>query len=119
LKKQFYIGAYALVMLPNQSFVFFRKLKGQYYGLYDLPGGGAELGENPEDVEHTIKRELFEELGVDTSECDIEYLGHKVVSFANLIHSGYIYVVKLTKMFELSKLDRKGQGEILLIQKNR
>lgn len=51
-------GAYALVQKGNELLLV-QKKSGPYRGLWDLPGGGIEFGESPEEA---VKRELLEEV---------------------------------------------------------
>ena len=55
------IGCYGFIINDNKI-ALIRKSRGGYKGLLDLPGGGVEYGETPEE---TLKRELMEEAGVE------------------------------------------------------
>ena len=50
-------GAYG-ILLRDSAILLTRKKSGPYKGLWDLPGGGIEFGETPEEA---LKRELLEE----------------------------------------------------------
>ena len=60
LVKSKHVGCYA-VARKDDKVLLIRKGRGPYTGLLDLPGGGIEYGEKPDD---TIKREFMEEVGV-------------------------------------------------------
>jgi 8-oxo-dGTP pyrophosphatase MutT (NUDIX family) len=55
------IGVYAAV-LQEQSILLIEKKSGCYKGLLDLPGGGIEFTESPEEA---LKRELLEEVALE------------------------------------------------------
>ena len=54
-----HLGVYALIFSEDQSeILLIEKSRGPYKGLYDLPGGSLEPGEN---LEQTLVREVKEE----------------------------------------------------------
>lgn len=55
------VGCYGLI-INGDKIALIKKSRGGYKGLLDLPGGGIEHGETPEE---TLKRELLEEAGVE------------------------------------------------------
>lgn len=63
-------GIYAIITsepadsAPQILVVF--KARGPYQGLFDLPGGTPEVGENPKE---TLVREVKEETGLDVKSC--------------------------------------------------
>ncbi len=59
--KSKHVGCYGVIRKDNRV-VLIRKARGAYTGKLDLPGGGIEYGEVPEE---TLKRELFEEAGIE------------------------------------------------------
>ncbi|MBA3237691.1 MAG: NUDIX domain-containing protein [Parachlamydiaceae bacterium] len=61
LKEVTRIGAYGIA-LKEDSILLVDKIQGPYTGLLDLPGGGVESGEHPED---TLKREFVEEVAME------------------------------------------------------
>jgi 8-oxo-dGTP diphosphatase len=87
--------------IENQSgqlFIARRKLGKELEGFWEFPGGKIELGESPES---SLKRELFEEFGLN---CEIkEFVGESVfdypkfrirlLGFRVLIISGEFYLV--------------------------
>ena len=58
--KSKHVGCYGIARRDDKVLLI-RKGRGPYTGLLDLPGGGIEYGEKPDD---TIKREFMEEVGV-------------------------------------------------------
>jgi 8-oxo-dGTP pyrophosphatase MutT (NUDIX family) len=63
-------GAYG-ILLKDSKILLTLKRRGPYQGLWDLPGGGIEFGETPEQA---LKRELLEE--VSTVAERFEFLYH-------------------------------------------
>jgi len=55
-----YVGAYG-VLVQDESVLLVKKMRGPYEGSLDLPGGGIEHGEHPDD---TVRREFWEETGL-------------------------------------------------------
>ena len=62
-------GAYG-ILLKESKILLTLKRSGPYEGLSDLPGGGIEYGETPE---HTLKRELLEEVGTAVERFEFFY----------------------------------------------
>jgi len=61
------------VVLREGQVLLIRKARGPYAGLWDLPGGGIEFGESPEEA---VLREFQEETGlavVDLALCGTYY----------------------------------------------
>lgn len=61
------LGAYGLV-INEGKILLIKKSGGPYDGKLDLPGGTIEFCEKPEE---TLKRELFEEVGIDVTNCKL------------------------------------------------
>lgn len=61
MKKDRYIGAYGILINDNKIALITKK-GGPYKGKLDLPGGGFEYGETPN---QTVTREIKEELGIE------------------------------------------------------
>ena len=59
--KSTHIGAYGIIINDNKV-ALIRKARGGYKGKLDLPGGGIEHIETPEE---TLKREIMEEVGIE------------------------------------------------------
>lgn len=82
LKKR--IGAYGIA-LQNNHLLLITKGNGIFQGLLDLPGGGIEEGETPQEA---LVRELREEVAMSFSSCkpiiittfqapaDFQFVGH-------------------------------------------
>jgi len=60
MKKQTYIGVYALIK-NSDKILFIKKSRGPYTGQWDLPGGGLNFGETSLDG---LRREVLEETGL-------------------------------------------------------
>lgn len=58
-----YVGAYGIILKDNKI-ALIRKAGGGYKGKLDLPGGGIEHTETPEE---TLKRELLEEIEAEVT----------------------------------------------------
>lgn len=69
--QQFHLGVYGVYVRDDEVLVI-KKSKGPYKGLYDLPGGRIEHGEN---VEETLEREFAEEIGISHLQSK-EFLGY-------------------------------------------
>ena len=67
-------GSYAIV-LKDSKILLTLKRSGPYQGLWDLPGGGIEFGETPEDA---LKREFLEEVGIVVER--FEFLYHSTAT---------------------------------------
>jgi len=67
MKEYKQLGAYALIT-KNDKILLINKVSGPYDGLLDLPGGTIEFGETPEDA---LKRELFEEVGIEIKDYEL------------------------------------------------
>lgn len=58
--KSTHVGAYGFI-IKNDSVALIKKARGGYIGLLDIPGGGIEHLESPDEA---LMRELMEEAGV-------------------------------------------------------
>ena len=67
VKKITYLGAYGLIF-KGGKLLLTEKTKGPYTGLWDLPGGGIEFGESPEEA---LTREIKEEVALAASELEL------------------------------------------------
>lgn len=70
-------GVYG-VLLQDSKMLLNRKKSGPYEGLWDLPGGGIEFGESPEE---TLKRELLEESALSINGIDLFHIATAVGSY--------------------------------------
>lgn len=61
------LGAYGLI-IDNGKILLIKKSGGPYDGKLDLPGGTIEFCEKPEEA---LKRELLEEVGIETLEYEL------------------------------------------------
>lgn len=57
------MGVYGVILKQNHILLIEKKA-GCYQGLLDLPGGGIEFGESPQEA---LKRELQEEVAIDAT----------------------------------------------------
>lgn len=60
MEKQTHFGIYAVILDSRNNLTTVKKTRGNYEGLYCLPGGSPEDGETSEE---TLHREIGEELG--------------------------------------------------------
>lgn len=65
--KKVRVGSYGLI-IKDKKIALIKKARGGYKGLLDLPGGGIEHGESPNDA---LIREIKEEAGVDVSNYEL------------------------------------------------
>ena len=95
MRKHIHIGCYGIIEQDNKI-VLIKKARGPYTGKLDLPGGGFEYGETPQEC---VTREVLEETGLeiesleladafafncvwnDTNEGDVEELHHVAIFF--------------------------------------
>lgn len=96
-RKHTHIGSYGIIT-NNKQIILIKKARGGYTGLLDLPGGGIEHTENPDE---TLKREIMEEVGITIN-------NHKLLTilsnnitwnirdnyYEDLHHIGIIYLIK-------------------------
>ena len=98
IKKHTHIGAYGIV--NNHNYIaLIKKGRGGYTGLLDLPGGGIEHNETPNE---TLIRETMEEIGAKIKNYQLldviaNNLTWKVKDnyYEDLHHIGVIYIVKV------------------------
>ena len=96
-RKHTHIGAYGIITKNNQI-VLIKKARGGYTGKLDLPGGGIEHTESPEDA---LKRELNEEAGVTIKDYQLLNVRSANITwkikenyYEDLHHIGILYLVK-------------------------
>lgn len=95
LKEVTRIGAYGIALKDN-SILLINKVKGPFTGLLDLPGGGIEAGEHPEEA---LKREFAEEVvmkfrsTIFVERCSFQFEVNKDGQNFYFYHYGYLYQV--------------------------
>ena len=106
--KKIRVGSYGLIIKDNKV-ALIKKAVGGYKGLLDLPGGGIEHGEEPEEA---LIRELKEEAGVDVTSYELLTVTSKRLkwhddNFNEDLHQiGILYKVELKDY----KLREDGDG---------
>ncbi len=104
VNKKTRIGAYGLIIRENKI-ALIKKARGGYKGLLDIPGGGIEHGESPEE---TLIREIKEEAGADVLNYELlDVKSNRIVwhdeTFNEDLHQiGILYKVEL-KDYNLKK----------------
>lgn len=110
--KKKHIGCYGIVTNDKKETLLIEKARGAYKGKLDLPGGGIEYGESPEE---TLKREFLEEVGVSINEFELFLVKTNYVVWSDeeynedLQHVGIIYKVKLNKA-DYDKIKKNADG---------
>ncbi len=77
-------GAYGILSRDSKILLTLKR-SGPYQGLWDLPGGGIEFGETPENA---LKRELLEEVALAAEQ--LEFL-HTSTATGEYSHRGELY----------------------------
>lgn len=96
MKKYRHLGVYGTI-IENDKILLIRKSRGAYTGKLDLPGGGIEHGETPEEC---LKREIEEETGLIVNSFQLEdvlsinFDWQDTDDIENLHHLGIIYNVR-------------------------
>ncbi len=90
-----------------------KKSRGPYIGKWDLPGGGFEFGESPEE---TLKREVMEETGFTVLNQKLLNVLSHTVTYKNIDgekeivhHIGILYSIEIDA--DIEKLKDFGDGE--------
>ena len=97
VNKKIRVGAYGLIIRENKI-ALIKKARGGYKGLLDIPGGGIEHGESPEE---TLIREIKEEAGADVLNYELlDVKSNRIVwhdeTFNEDLHQiGILYKVEL------------------------
>ena len=97
VNKKIRVGAYGLIIKDNKI-ALIKKARGGYKGLLDIPGGGIEHGESPEE---TLIREIKEEAGADVLNYELlDVKSNRIVwhdeTFNEDLHQiGILYKVEL------------------------
>jgi len=119
-----HVGAYGII-IENNKIALIKKARGGYIGKLDLPGGGIEHTETPDEA---LKRELIEEIGcsiknyklLDVTATNIKWLMEKDV-YEDLHHIGILYVVELNEdnlKSDADGLDSEGANWYLIDELN-
>ncbi|HWI61382.1 MAG TPA: NUDIX domain-containing protein [Symbiobacteriaceae bacterium] len=98
-----YVGAYG-VLIQNQAVLLVKKMRGPYEGSLDLPGGGIEHGEHPEDA---VRREFWEETGLLVR--TVRQLPPFSRVVGDLHHLGFFYEVALVRDTDPLKTEPDGE----------
>lgn len=92
-----HIGAYG-VLIRNGKIVLISKARGGYLGKLDLPGGGIEHKETPEEA---LCREVMEEAGLKVLKCQLlDVVTNNLIwkmtkdTIEDLHHFGILYTIK-------------------------
>ncbi len=92
-----HVGAYGII-IKNDKIALVKKARGGYKGKLDLPGGGIEHTELPEEA---LKREVLEEAGININHYTLFNVYATNIMwemeenlFEDLHHIGVIYLVK-------------------------
>jgi len=100
-----HLGVYGIVKCDNKILLI-KKVEGPYMGLLDLPGGGLEFGETPE---QTLIREMQEETGLDVTNyklsfCDSLCFYHNATNdktTVELHHIGIFYEITVDSLLDV------------------
>lgn len=110
MKEIFRLGAYG-VLIKDSKILFTLKKKGPYKDCWDLPGGGIEFKETPEEA---LKRELIEETALEGTGlellCVLTNLGkyEDKGTFYQFHHIGIIYKVNSIYLLPNARPEEKG-----------
>ena len=96
-----HIGAYGII-IHDEKIALIKKARGGYKGKLDLPGGGIEHTETPEE---TLKRELWEEAEVKIKDYELLTVSSVNINWEmdpglweDLHHIGILYTVKVEEL---------------------
>lgn len=115
--KQFkHLGAYGLI-IKERKIVLIKKKGGPYNEKLDLPGGTIEWGETPE---HTLIRELNEEVGIDVTNYELFDANSVVLEWMHkeelekVHHLGIFYKILdyNNDVLEKNKIDEKNDDSL-------
>jgi len=103
--KRTHLGVYGIVKYKDKLLLI-KKAEGPYTSLYDLPGGGFEFGETPEQV---LIREMLEETGLSITNYKLSFCGSlcfehnltKDKSTVELHHIGMFYEVVIDGLIDV------------------
>ena len=115
--KQFkHLGAYGLI-IEERKIVLIKKKGGPYNEKLDLPGGPIEWGETPE---HTLIRELNEEVGIEVTNYELFDANSVVLEWMHkeelekVHHLGIFYKILdyNNDVLEKNKIDEKNDDSL-------
>ena len=115
--KQFkHLGAYGLI-IEERKIVLIKKKGGPYNEKLDLPGGTIEWGETPE---HTLIRELNEEVGIEVTNYELFDANSVVLEWMHkeelekVHHLGIFYKILdyNNDILEKNKIDEKNDDSL-------
>ena len=92
------VGVYAIIIRDSSILLTEKGKGGCYEGLFDLPGGGIEFGETPQE---TLCREVLEEVGMTFD---------SMLFFDNL---SCAFDVPINKLKSLHMCEQNGQDELV------
>jgi len=100
-----HLGVYGIVKHSNKLLLI-KKAYGPYANLFDLPGGGVEFGEKPEQA---LVREMSEETGLNITNyklsfCDSLCFKHNAASdksIKELHHIGIFYEIAVEALVDV------------------
>lgn len=112
--KKTHVGAYGII-IHDEKIALIRKARGGYKGKLDLPGGGIEHMETPDEA---VRREIMEEAGIEIDEYSLLDVTSTNITWEmepdlweDLHHIGVLYQVGVSN-FDLKKdadgLDSEG-----------
>ena len=115
--KDVHVGVYGLV-LQKDSILLIKKKTGPYDGKLDLPGGGIEFRERPE---QTLERELMEETGIKITKYELFDVDSVAVDWTlddklvkghhiGIFYKIYSYEDKVKKELEITKINDDSLG---------
>lgn len=99
--KKTHVGAYGIIINDN-NVALIKKARGGYKGKLDLPGGGIEHTENPNE---TLRREIMEEVGIQVDEFSLLDVTSANIKWEmepdlweDLHHIGVLYKVSVSNL---------------------
>ena len=113
MQNKTHLGVYGIIFIQNKLVVI-KKARGEYTGLFDLPGGTPEFLESFED---TLVREIYEETGLKITEYELlkPVLNIGVFDDVTLRHVGIIFrVTKFTGELKTVSDGEDSNGCVLL-----
>lgn len=107
ITKKTRVGSYGLIIKDNKI-ALIRKARGGYKGLLDLPGGGVEHGEKPEE---TLIREIKEETGCNVSKYKLLSVQSTVIKWHDEEFNEDLHQIGILYKVELKDYSLKEDGD--------